>query len=158
MQDVKSKPAQRKPVNAIPEGMHTVTPFLIVNGAEKFIEFIKNAFNGEQTFIWKEDDGKVMHATAKIGDSIIMISDEMEGFKAMPSMLQLYVKDVDAQYKQALKAGGKSIREPKDEFYGDRSSGIKDAWGNQWWIATHQEDVGYEELKKRNEQLRKQKV
>ena len=148
MQNVKSSPAQKGSVDPIPEGMHSVTPYLIVDGAEKFIEFTKNAFNAESTFIWKGEDNKVMHATVKIGDSIIMLGDSMEGFKPMPCMLHLYVADVDAQYKQALKAGAQSVREPKDEFYGDRSSGVKDPWGNQWWIATHVEDVSEEELKK----------
>lgn len=140
----------------IPDGFHTVTPFLIVNDTTKLLEFIKKAFNGETTSIMKDPDGRVMHATARIGDSLIMSSDEMERFPAMPCMLYLYVDDVDAIYKQAIKAGGQSLREPTDEFYGDRSAGIKDAWNNQWWIATHVEDVDDEEMKRRAEQFRKQ--
>lgn len=140
----------------IPEGFHTVTPFLIVEDAVKLLEFIEKAFNGETTAIMKHVDGKVMHATARIGDSVIMTSDATDRFPAMPCMLYLYMNDVDAVYKQAIKAGGQSLREPTNEFYGDRSAGIKDAWNNQWWIATHVEDVGEEEMKKRVEQFRKQ--
>ena len=140
----------------IPEGFHTVTPFLIVKDSTKLLEFIKKAFNGETTSMMKDPDGKVMHATARIGDSNIMLSDEMDRFPAMSCMLYLYVDDVDATYKQAIKAGGQSLREPTNEFYGDRSAGVKDAWNNQWWIATHIEDVDDEEMKRRAEEFRKQ--
>lgn len=156
MQNVKSNPAKTTSANPIPEGLHSVTPTLIVNGAEKFIEFLKNAFGGERTSVWKGEDNKIMHATIKIGDSTIMIGDAMEDFKPTQSMLQLYVADVDAQYKQALKAGGQSIREPKDEFYGDRSSGVKDPWGNQWWIATRIEDLSEDEMKRRHKEFTKE--
>ena len=143
-------------VKPIPEGFHTVTPFLIVNDTVKLLDFIKRAFNGETTYMMKHPDGKVMHASARIGDSIIMASDSMDRFPAMPCMLYLYMDDVDAVYKQAIKAGGQSLREPTNEFYGDRSAGIKDAWDNQWWIATHIEDVDEEEMKRRAEKFRKQ--
>lgn len=158
MQNVKSSPGKAKSAKPIPEGLHSVTPTLIVNGAEKFIEFLKNAFGAERTSVWKGEDNKVMHATVEIGDSTIMIGDAMEEFKPTQSMLQLYVEDVDAQYKQALKAGALSIREPKDEFYGDRSGGVKDPWGNQWWVATHIEDVSEEEMKRRHEEYTNEKV
>lgn len=148
-----SQPTMVKP---IPEGFHTVTPFVIVKDAAKLLEFIKKAFNGETTYIMKDPDGKVMHATARIGDSIIMVADEMDRFPAMPCMLYLYMNDADAVYKQAIKTGGQSLREPTNEFYGDRSAGIKDAWDNQWWIATHIEDVDDEEMKRRAEEFRKQ--
>ncbi len=135
----------------IPVGYHTVTPFLIVNGAEKLLDFLRNAFNAEQTYVMKDPSGKVMHATARIGDSIVMIADANEKMAAMPCMLYLYVHDVDKVYQQAVKAGGLSLREPTDEFYGDRSAGIKDGWNNQWWIATHIEDVELDEINRRAE-------
>jgi PhnB protein len=147
----------QKPVKPIPEGYHTVTPFLIVNNASMLIEFIKRAFDGEVTSVMKESE-KVMHATVKIGDSIIMLSDASEKFAPMPSMLYLYVDDVDAVYEKALKAKGISLREPINEFYGDRSAGIKDAWDNQWWMATHVEDVSNEEMEKRMEKFKKQEA
>lgn len=153
-----SKSKKNKSVNPIPEGYHTVTPFLVVNGATSLIEFIINAFGGKLSFIMKGDDGKVTHATIKVGDSIIMVSDASERFQAMPSMLYLYVEDVDSVYQRALDARGISLREPTDEFYGDRSAGVMDAWENQWWIATHTEDVSDEELKRRKEKSTEQAV
>ena len=90
-----------------------------------------------------------MHAGVQIGDSQIMVSDSTEQYPAGSSRLYLYVDDVDATYKNAITAKGISLREPTDEFYGDRSSGVKDAWGNEWWIATHVEDVDEEEMEKR---------
>jgi PhnB protein len=154
MKETTMSPAKK--VAPIPKGFHTVTPFLIVQDAAKLLEFINKAFNGETTSMMKDPDGRVMHATARIGDSIIMTSDAMERFPAMPCMLYLYMNDVDAIYKQAIKAGGQSLREPTNEFYGDRSAGIKDAWDNQWWIATHVEDVNDEEMKRRAAEFRKQ--
>jgi PhnB protein len=144
---------QKKSVKPIPDGYHTVTPFVIAEGASKLMDFIVRAFGGEITSEMKSDDGKVMHATVKIGDSLVMVSDAMENFPPMPAMLYVYVEDVDSVYRQALNVQGESLREPTDEFYGDRSAGIKDEWGNQWWIATHQEDPTPEEMKKRQEEM-----
>jgi uncharacterized glyoxalase superfamily protein PhnB len=153
MKNTESNYPKRKSVKPIPKGFHTVTPFLTVNGAAGLIDFITNAFDGEVTSIMKGDDNKVMHATVQIGDSNIMISDATEKFVAMPTMLYLYVKDVDSVYQKAIEANGTSLRGPTDEFYGDRSAGIKDAWDNQWWIATHIEDVTPKELEKRKEKF-----
>jgi uncharacterized glyoxalase superfamily protein PhnB len=138
-----------KSVKAIPEGMHTVTPFMIVDGANELIRFIEQSFDGKTTSIMKTQDGKVMHASVQIGDSQVMVTDATEKYPAGSSRLYLYVDDVDATYEKAIKAKGTSLREPTDEFYGDRSSGVKDAWGNEWWIATHVEDVDDEEMEKR---------
>jgi PhnB protein len=144
-------------VQPIPPGMSSVTPFLLVEDAKGLIEFMKNAFNGELTYIM-EAEGKVMHATVKIGNSILMTSDVPEPYQPMPSQLYLYVEDIDAVYKKALDAGGTSLREPITEFYGDRSGAVKDKWGNQWWIATHVEDVSEEEIRKREKEFREQKM
>ncbi len=141
-------------VQPIPEGMSSITPFLHVDNAKGLIEFLQNAFDGELTYIL-EADGEVTHATVKIGNSVLMIADVMEPNKAMPCQLYLYVEDIDAVYRQALEAGGNSLREPVTEFYGDRSGGVKDAWGNLWWIATHVEDVSEEEIGRRAEEFRK---
>ena len=146
---------QNTSVKPIPEGYHTLTPFLMVKGAEKNIEFVKNAFGARERSIHKGPDGTIMHAELWIGDSVIMMSEETEKYPAMPSALYMYVEDVDSVYNKAMRAGGTSLREPTDEFYGDRSSGIKDPAGNQWWIATHIEDVSPEEMKKREEEFRK---
>ena len=152
------QPSTNKAVNPIPEGMHTVTPFIVVNQAAMLMEFIKNAFDGKIRGQMDGEDGKVMHAEMTIGDSHIMISDANEKNAPMPCMLYLYVEDVDSTYQQALKAKGQSLREPTDEFYGDRSAGVKDPWGNQWWMATHVEDVSPEEMKKRANEFQKQEA
>ncbi len=144
-----------KKVKPIPKGFGTVTPFLLTHDAAGLIKFLKNAFGGEQTYIMKAD-GKVMHATVKIGNSVVMTSDAPEPYQPMPCQLYLYVEDVDSVYKKAIKAGATSMREPVTEFYGDRAAAVKDAWNNHWWIATHVEDVSDEDLKKREKEFRKQ--
>ena len=144
-----TKNQKSKSVKAIPEGMHTVTPFLVVDGANELIRFIEQSFDGKVTSIMKTKEGRVMHAGVQIGDSQIMVTDSTEKYSAGSTRLYLYVDDVDATYNNAIKAKGTSLREPTDEFYGDRSSGVKDAWGNEWWIATHVEDVDDEEMEKR---------
>ena len=144
-----TKNQKSKSVKAIPEGMHTVTPFLVVDGANDLIEFIEQSFDGKVTSIMKTKEGRVMHAGVQIGDSQIMVTDSTEKYPAAGSRLYLYVDDVDETYKNAINAKGTSLREPTDEFYGDRSSGVKDSWGNEWWIATHVEDVDDEEMEKR---------
>lgn len=143
--------------NYVPEGFHTVTSYLVVDGAEKFIDFTKEAFGAKLIFISKTDDGKVMHATIQIGDSMLMVSDSMEGMPALSTMQFLYVEDADSVFEKALSANGKSIRALRDEFYGDRAGAIKDAWNNTWWIATHLEDVSDEELKRRAKQAEKER-
>jgi PhnB protein len=144
-------------VKPIPDGFHTITPYLIVDGAAKIIDFMQKAFDAKvQHEATKRPDGTIMHATLKIGDSMLMISDASEHAKANNMMLYLYVNDVDATYQKALKAGATSVMEPADQFYGDRSGGVKDAAGNQWWFGKHIEDVAPGELKKRAEQMFKQ--
>ena len=141
----------------IPDGHHSVTPYLTVRGAAKVIDFLKQAFGAETTFEpLKRPDGTIMHAEIKIGDSRVMIAEESEMAKATPSSLYLYVPDVDSVYQQAIKAGGKTIMEPLDMFYGDRSGGVKDPSGNSWMIATHKEDVAPQEMAKRAEAFYRQ--
>ncbi|HEX6177955.1 MAG TPA: VOC family protein [Thermoanaerobaculia bacterium] len=136
-------------VKAIPDGYHTVTPYLLVTDAAKVLDFASRAFGAAEVERHTDDKGRVMHAAARIGDSMIMLGQSSDEWKAMPCMLHLYVPDVDATYKRAIAAGGKSVREPTNEFYGDRSAGVIDECGNQWWIATHVEDVSPEEMQKR---------
>jgi PhnB protein len=144
------------PVNPIPEGYHTVTPYLVATGADKTIEFMKKAFGAELTFEpMMRPDGKIGHADLVIGNSHVMISEASEQHPAMPAMIHLYVPNVDAVYQMAMKAGGSSVMEPTDQFYGDRGSSVKDPAGNHWYIATHIEDVGMAELKKRAEAMYK---
>jgi uncharacterized glyoxalase superfamily protein PhnB len=131
----------------IPDGYHSVTPYLTVRGAEKVIEFLKQAFGAEMPEeIIKRPDG-----------SRVMIADESEMAKATSSTLYIYVPNVDSVYQRAIKAGGKSVMEPTDMFYGDRSGGVKDPSGNSWFVATHKEDIAPQELQKRAEAFYKEK-
>jgi PhnB protein len=142
----------------IPDGYHSVTPYLTVRGAPKVIEFLKQAFHGELSHEpVKRPDGTIMHAEVMIGDSRVMIAEENEMTKATPSSLYLYVPNVDSVYQQAIKAGGKTVMEPMDMFYGDRSGSVKDPSGNSWFIATHKEDVAPPELARRAEAFMRQK-
>jgi uncharacterized glyoxalase superfamily protein PhnB len=144
-------------VKPVPKGYHTVTPYIVVDGAEKMIGFMKSAFGAEVVHEpMMRGDGKVMHAEFKIGDSMVMISDSSEHSPATSAMLYLYVPDVDAVYQKALKAGATSLMAPADQFYGDRSGGVKDPAGNRWFIGTHVEDVSPAELKKRAADFMKQ--
>jgi uncharacterized glyoxalase superfamily protein PhnB len=137
-------------VKPVPDGYHTLTPYLVADGAERLIRFMKEAFGATAVFEpMMRSDGKVMHAEYKIGDSIVMISDASERAKATSAMLHVYVPNVDAVYQKAIKAGASSVSEPADMFYGDRTGGVKDPAGNHWHIGTHIEDVSPAELKKR---------
>lgn len=138
-------------VNPIPEGYRTVTPYLVVEGAATVLDFVKEAFGAEEKFRMDMPNGKIGHAETKIGDSIVMMGDAGEEHPAMPAMIHLYVDDCDATYERALAAGATSEREPTDQFYGDRSAGVRDSTGNLWWIATHVEDVPEDEMAKRME-------
>ncbi len=145
------------PVKPIPDRYHTVTPYLLVAGAARLIDFLKSAFDAKECYRANRPDGGVMHAEITIGDSVIMMGEPMGEFQPMPCMVHLYVEDADAVYKQALKAGATTVQEPADQFYGDRSAGVKDMFGNLWWIATHKEDVAPEELERRAQTAMKQR-
>ena len=142
-------------VKPIPDGYHTVTPVLMVNDAAKLIDFLKQAFGARERERYADPDGKILHAEVTLGDSIVQLSDATGEWKPVQVPLLLYVTDTDATYRRALKAGATSLREPMDAFYGDRTAGVKDSFGNSWWIATHQEDVSREDLERRAEAQRK---
>lgn len=135
-------------VNYIPEGFHTITPYIMAENASGLIDFIKKAFNAEEMNRSAMPDGTIVNATIKIGDSIMMLADPRT-CEPQPTSFYMYVTDTDAAYKQALEAGGESLMEPGDQFYGDRNAGVKDPFGNTWWIATHIEDVSPEEMQRR---------
>jgi len=135
-------------VKPIPQGYSTVTPYLLAEDAEKLIDFLKAAFAATSTECVRDKQGRIAHAELKIGDSMIMVGGKKDT-STSSAMLYVYVEDTDATYKQALTAGGTSLMEPANQFYGDRNAGIQDPCGNKWWIATHIEDVSPEELKKR---------
>jgi len=144
------KPVTTK-VKPVPERYHSVTPYLVVEGVPKLLEFLKDTFNSTELERVPRPDGTISHAEVRIGDSVVMMGEANAQSKPMPTMLYVYVEDVDAVYKRALHAGAKPVRELKDEFYGDRAGGVADPMGNQWWIATHKEDVSPEELRRRME-------
>ena len=135
--------------NPIPEGFHTVTPYLVVPDAAQVMVFMKRAFGATERYKMQGPDGSVMHAEMQVGDSIVMLGQAQDENRRMRSMLYLYVPDVDAAYKQAIAAGAISVREPADQIYGDRSGAVNDPGGNEWWIATHTEDVSHEEMERR---------
>jgi PhnB protein len=144
-------------VKPIPEDYHTVTPYLVVEGADKLIDFMKQAFGAKETERMSMPAGSIGHAEVRIGDSVIMMGDARENmWKAMPTSIYLYVEDCDAVYKRALEAGATTLMEPKDQFYGDRSGGVRDPVGNYWFIATHKEDLTKQELDKRAQDYIKQ--
>lgn len=139
-------PSSAKP---IPEGFHTVTPYLMVEDADGLITFLERAFEAELLDRHDTPDGDLMHAELRIGDSRLMMSQANDEWPAMPAMLHLYVPDVDTVFRRAIEAGGRAVREPEDQFYGDRSGGLVDPTGNQWWVSTHVEDVPPEEMERR---------
>ena len=137
------------PVKAIPEGYPTVTPYLMVQDAAKFIAFMSTVFAAKTTEQLTRPDGKIGHTELRVGDSMIMLSDASESHPATPVMLHVYVEDVDAAFERAVRAGGTVVAKPTNQFYGDRSGGVKEPSGNTIWIATHVEDVAPDELKRR---------
>ena len=144
-------------VRPIPEGYGSVTPYLIVNGAARAIEFYKQAFGATETFRMERPDGRVGHAEIKIGDSHVMLADEHpemgargpQAIGGSPISLVLYVEDVDATVNRAVEAGAKLTRPVANQFYGDRTGGVEDPFGHAWYVATHVEDVAPEEMQKR---------
>ena len=147
------------PVSPIPEGYHSVTPYLVMKNAAAAIEFYKKAFGAVELLRMAAPGGKIGHAEIKIGDSPVMLADEYPdmGFKGPESLggtpvsLMIYVDDVDKIYPQAITAGGKEVRPLQNQFYGDRSGTLTDPFGHVWTISTHVEDVPEEELAKRAE-------
>jgi len=141
----------------IPEGYHTVTPYLFIKGAGDAIAFYKKAFGATEVLRLADPSGKVGHAEIKIGDSFVMLADEhpemgVRGPKTIggsPFCICLYVPDVDVSFRQALAAGAKEVRPVKDQFYGDRSGTLEDPFGHVWTIATHKEDLSPAEIERR---------
>jgi len=142
-------------VKPIPDGFHAITPYLTVEGAAKLMDFLKQAFGAVEILRTTRPDGTIGHAQMKIADSFVMIADAGPPWKPMPTGIYLYVEDCDATYKRALQAGGISLMEPADMFYGDRNAGVQDPAGNMWWISTHIEDISTEEMLQRAEAFTK---
>jgi PhnB protein len=151
------------PVQPIPDQYHSVTPYLTVKGASEAIDFYKKVFGATELLRVPGPGGLIMHAEIKIGDSTIMLADEnpQMGNKGPLSMggtpvtLMMYVEDVDAQVERAVAAGAKLTQPVSDKFYGDRSGGFTDPFGHSWHIATHKEDVSFEEMERRMKEFMK---
>lgn len=135
-----------------PENYHVVTPLISVKGAGRLIEFMKSAFGAVEVYRFSATDGSVMHAEVKIGDSVLMLGEAMEGSAPMAGAFYIYVQDADAAYQAALRAGGESLEGPSDRFWGDRMGSIRDFAGNRWLIATRVEDVDSDEISRRAQQ------
>jgi len=136
-------------VNPIPQGYGTVTPYLIVDGVPRLIDFLKETFQAEERGRINDRESHVGHAEIKIGNSIVMMADSTPQYSPIPSQLYVYVDNVDETYRRAVKAGGTSEQVPTTQFYGDRTAAVKDPTGNVWWIAAHVEDISPEEMEKR---------
>lgn len=148
-------------VKPIPDGYHSVTPYLFVSGATKAIDFYKKALGAEERFRMAGPGGKIMHAELQIGDSVLMLADEFPdmGVKSPKTLggsagsIMLYVNDVDASFKQATGAGATATQPPTDMFWGDRSCKLVDPFGHSWMLATHVEDVPPQEMDKRGREF-----
>ena len=151
-------------VKPIPEGHNSVSPYLIVSGADKALDFYKKAFGATELFRHGGPDGKVGHAEIKIGDTIVMLADEHPDhdahgprkFGGSPVSLHVYVENVDEVWKRALGAGGKEKRPLADQFYGDRLGSFEDPFGHTWHVSSHIEDVPMDELSRRAEKAMKE--
>lgn len=148
-------------VKAVPEGMHTITPHLVVNGGAKAVEFYKNAFGAQVLGVHDTPDGKVMHAEIKIGDSKLFLADEFPGM-GCPSprtlggsgvVLNIYVEDVDRLFNQAVAAGATVTMPLSNQFWGDRYGQVKDPFGHHWALGQHIEDVSPQELERRAKEI-----
>ncbi len=133
--------ATAKGKSHVPEGLHSVNPYLHPRRAEPLISFLKRAFSAQEVAKYASPDGVVHHAVIRIADSVIEMGEAHDKYEPLPSMFYLYVPNVDDLYRQAVAAGATSFQEPTDQFYGDRSAGVRDAFGNTWYIATHIKDV-----------------
>jgi PhnB protein len=144
-------------VKAIPDGYHSVTPYLIVDDAAGAIAFYQDVFNAGERMRMPGKDGRIAHAEITIGDSVIMLADESDEVAARsprsiggtPVSIALYVENVDDVVKKAVASGAKLERPVANQFYGDRTGGIQDPFGHRWYVATHVEDVSEEEMQRR---------
>ena len=141
-------------VKPIPDGYHSIQPYLIFKNCSEAIAFYTRALGATERFRMPDKDGRIQHAEIQIGDSVLMLADEapkmdafsVDHFGGSPVSLLIYTENCDAMYEQALLSGAQSLREPADQPYGDRMSGVKDPFGYKWYIATHIKDVSVKEM------------
>lgn len=159
-----ASPKTAKAAKPIPTGYHAITPYLIIDGASRAIEFYQRAFDAKELMRIPAPNDRIGHAEIKVGDSVVMLADEHPEMDARgpghyggsPVSLLLYVTDVDRQFQQALAAGATEVRPVADQFYGDRSGTLKDPFGHSWHLSTHIEDVSMEEIARRMTAMKKQ--
>jgi PhnB protein len=148
-------------VNPIPQGYHTVTPSLVVSGAAEALDFYRQAFNAEETVRMPGPGGTIMHAEFRIGNSVIMLNDEMpemgskspKAYGGTPVSFYIYVEDADAAWKRAMDAGAKEIMPVADMFWGDRAGWLEDPFGHKWAVAQHVADLSPEEIQRGQEEF-----
>jgi PhnB protein len=148
-------------VKPIPDGYHSVTPYLIVKGASRAIDFYKQAFGATELMRMEGPDGTVGHAEIKVGNSPVMLADEHPemGFRSPQTLggagvsLMVYVENVDEVFPRAIAAGARELRPVKDQFYGDRSGTLEDPFGHVWTVSTHKEDLSADEMTQRSKEL-----
>ncbi len=133
----------------LPDGYTSLTSYYLVKNVQQYLHFLELAFNAETTESIPREDGTIMHAEVRIGNSLLMIGEAREEGRATKSMQYMYVPDVDASYKHVLKAGAESIQEPEDQFYGHRTCALRDPYGNEWWLASQKEALDSDEIAKR---------
>jgi len=136
-------------IRPVPEGYHTVTPWIVSRDSAQLLDFVREAFGAEEIARVHNEDGTIGHAEFRIGDSVVMAFDAKEEWPDTPSFLRLYVEDGDAVYRRALEAGASSVTEMTDLFFGDRVGRVRDPQGNLWWIQTRLEDLDPEEMARR---------
>jgi PhnB protein len=145
-------------VKPIPDGYGTVTPYLTVDDPAPVIEFLKNVLDAKEIFAMRDDKGNIGHAEVKVGSSILMLGKARDEWKSRPGNFYVYVEDCDAIYEKALAAGAISLSKPETQFYGDRHGGVTDSQGNNWWVATHVEDISPDDMKRRAEEHQKKQA
>jgi uncharacterized glyoxalase superfamily protein PhnB len=137
-----ARPREQSDATAVPEGCHSVTPWILVKGVAQLIDFLERAFGAvEVEGRIERDDGKIAHAEIRIGDSTVMLFDTVEDAQPMPSFLRLFVADCDGAYQRALRAGARAVTQPTDLAFGDRMARVRDPAGNVWWIQTHSDEL-----------------
>ncbi|MCR9117776.1 MAG: VOC family protein [bacterium] len=137
------------PKSHIPEGFHTINPYMHAADAASLLKFLQDVFDAQVIMNMPGDEGEVRHAEVRIGDSALELSDACDDWPAMQASIHIYVPDVDAVFAKAEEAGCESLSDVADQFYGERSATVRDPWGNLWHIATNTEDVSVEEMEKR---------
>ena len=141
--------ASNASVQSVPEGYHTVTPWIISRDTAQLIEFLTKAFDADEITRVVGEDGSIGHAEVRIGDSVVMMFDAKPDWPDTPAFLRLYVEDGDAVFQQALRAGATAVTEMTHLLWGDRVGRVRDPFGNLWWIMTRIENVSLEEMERR---------